>query len=255
MADSPKKNAWFKHYNNATQGHTLSVLWSNGDTEAIAMFWLILELVSRYESDVSRGEMTVSWNTIGRETNWKPSKCRRVLARISPVSKIEITEKPGGYVTFLVPNWSILQENRGAKKSLKKTENSDRGERIEERGKSIDIKKGNSREKVSDFFEILNEQNVEHTMLTNDAHAQKVENFLLSESVFGNDIPNLFRGKLKRKFVATVVSVYEDAENFRSDLNSIINESLLDEKIGSAKSNYIATRIKKKTLELYNAAG
>ena len=134
-----QKNAWFKHYNNASNGHTLSVLWSNNDTEAIALFWLILELVSRFEDESKRGFTTISWSTISRETGWKPSKCRRVLARISPVSKIEINEEQTGYVSFLVPNWLNYQENRGGKKSSKMEQNSDRGEKREERGKNKEI--------------------------------------------------------------------------------------------------------------------
>lgn len=254
MAEETKKNAWFKHYNNATQGHTLSVLWANGDTEAIAMFWLILELVSRFESTESRGEMTVSWNTIGRETNWKPTKCRRVLSRISPVSKIEITEKPDGYVSFLVPNWSKLQENRGVKKSLKKVNKSDRGERREDRGESIDIKSEEKREKVSDFFDILNSTTRDYVG-RKQQEIEAVEKFMLHENVFGEDLPALFHGKSKDNFLKTIVWVYETSEKFKSDLSAIINEKFADEKNGSSRSNYIATRIKNKTLELYNAAG
>lgn len=133
------KNAWFKHYNYASSGHTLSVLWANNDTEAVALFWLILELVSRFEDELERGKITISWSVLSRETNWKPSKCRRVLARISPVSKIEINEEREGYVSFLVPNWLELQERRGGKKEAKKEQNSDRGERREERGEMSDV--------------------------------------------------------------------------------------------------------------------
>lgn len=130
------RGGWFKHFNTASQGHTLSTLWANNDTEAIALFWLLLELVSRFEDrdseDGKRGEITISWSVLARETNWKPSKCRRVLARIAPISKIEISEKQEGYVSFLIPNWLEFQENRGQKKSKKSGKTT--GRCIEDRG-------------------------------------------------------------------------------------------------------------------------
>jgi hypothetical protein len=133
------KNSWFKHYNNASQGHTLSVLWANGDTEGIALFWLLLELISRFEDPEKRGHMTISWSVLSRETNWKQSKCRRVLARISPVANFEMNEEKDGYVSFLVHNWAKLQENRGGKREAKKEQMSDRRKKREVRSKNKEI--------------------------------------------------------------------------------------------------------------------
>jgi hypothetical protein len=110
------KNSWFKHYNNASQGQTLSVLWANSDTEAIALFWLLLEMVSRWEDESTRGEIEISWALLARETNWKPTKCKRVMTRILSVSKIEMNEKQTGNVAFLVPNWMKLQGTWGGKR-------------------------------------------------------------------------------------------------------------------------------------------
>ncbi|MCM2282016.1 MAG: hypothetical protein NDI61_09240 [Bdellovibrionaceae bacterium] len=135
-----KKNVYFKHFNTASQGHTLATLWANGDTDAIALFWLLLELVSRFEDpekgNDARGKITISWSVLAHETKWKPSKCRRVLARIVPVSEIEMTEFENGYVSFLVRNWLKFQETRGGKKEQKTVGtilSNIRGERREER--------------------------------------------------------------------------------------------------------------------------
>lgn len=116
------KNKWFKHYNSASQGATLRSLWDAGDYEAYGLFWQLLELVSRFEDHEERGKITISWSVISRETGWKPSKCVRVLSRICSVSKIEMEEKPEGNVSFLVPNWLELQENRGGKRLPKKVQ-------------------------------------------------------------------------------------------------------------------------------------
>lgn len=110
------RNKWFKHYNTASQGETLTTLWANNDTEAIALFWLLLELVSRLESDEKRGEIQISWRVIARETGWKPTKCRRVMARILAISKIGMTEEQTGNVSFLIPNWLKLQGTWGGKR-------------------------------------------------------------------------------------------------------------------------------------------
>lgn len=132
-------NPWFKHWGEASRGHTLSTLWANGDVEGIALFWLILELVCRYKKrDSDVGEITISWDVLSRETNWKPSKCRRVLARISPVSQIELSEKQTGYATFLVHNWLKYQDSRGGKRVSKKEQNHVRREKREERRENTD---------------------------------------------------------------------------------------------------------------------
>lgn len=145
---------WFKHYNDASIGHTLSNLWANNDTEAIALFWLIHELVSRFEDENSRGFVKISWSLLARDTNWKPTKCRRVLARISSVSKIEPREEIGGYVSFLIPNWLKFQENRGGKKLAKKEQNLDRGKKREVRREIPDAETSLFENKI---FEIWNQ--------------------------------------------------------------------------------------------------
>lgn len=110
---------WFKHYNTASQGHTLRSLWDDRDYEAYGLFWIMLELLSRFEDPENRGSMTIKISTISRETGWKPSKCLRVLSRIVSVSKIDMKQIREGYVSYLVPNWLELQENRGGQRLIK----------------------------------------------------------------------------------------------------------------------------------------
>lgn len=105
---------WFKHWNEASQGSTLRKLWDAGDYEAYGLCWIILEMVSKW-GDQLTGKLDTTLDIIARETGWKPSKCRRVLLRISCVSFLEMEEKQNGNVTFLVPNWLKFQETRGQK--------------------------------------------------------------------------------------------------------------------------------------------
>lgn len=108
---------WFKHYSNASEGLSLKTLWSNKDYEAIAVFWRLCELLSKHDS--KDGILITSWAFIGRETGMKPSKCRRVLARISAVSLLRYEHETDEIQEFLVPKWSEFQETRGKKKSKK----------------------------------------------------------------------------------------------------------------------------------------
>ena len=108
---------WFKHYSDASEGLSLKTLWSNKDYEAIAVFWRICELLSTHDS--KDGILTTNWSFLARETGMKPSKCRRVLARISAVSLLSFQHDTDEIQKFLVPKWSEFQETRGKKRSKK----------------------------------------------------------------------------------------------------------------------------------------
>jgi len=181
-----KKNAWFKHYNTASDGATLRTLWDNGDMEAYALFWKFHELLSRFEDEKERGKMTISWAVLSRETGWKPSKCRRVLARICSLSKIEMNEKPDGNVSFLSPNWLELQERRGGKRDPKKEQKPDRGERRDERGEITDTELAKSTPSVvsfnerlkpenQPFFEVLSNLGITNVKILNNIHLVREE--------------------------------------------------------------------------------
>ena len=125
---------WFKHYSDASEGLSLKTLWSNKDYEAIAVFWRLCELLSTHDS--RDGVLKTNFLFIARETGMKPSKCRRVLARISAVSLLRFQHDTDEIQEFLVPKWSEFQETRGKKK--------DKKNQIppgDIRSKNIDIKK------------------------------------------------------------------------------------------------------------------
>jgi hypothetical protein len=104
---------WFKHYNDASKGLTIGTLLSQGDHEAVCVFWILLELLSRFEDQNRSGFINLKLSFIGRETNMKPTKARRVLARISAVSPEWNWSFSAEECSFLVPNWLKLQGTPG----------------------------------------------------------------------------------------------------------------------------------------------
>lgn len=134
------KNAWFKHYNSAHEGHLVGNLIANQQYDAMALWWVILEFVSKFETDEERGKCTVPLSRIARAINMKPSRCERLLLQISSVSsqdlQVEIDSKPERNVSFLLRNWLELQENRGGKREAKKDQKHDRSKKEDVRCKN-----------------------------------------------------------------------------------------------------------------------
>lgn len=93
-------------------------------------------MMCRWEEKDSPGKMILNWHVIARETGWKPSKCRRVLSRISSVSKIELNEVPDGNVEFLMPKWLELQSSWGGKREARFDQDAGRSKKLEVRSKN-----------------------------------------------------------------------------------------------------------------------
>jgi hypothetical protein len=139
-----KKNKWFKHYNTASQGHLVGNLIAEKNYAAVTLWWILLELVSQCESIEQRGNARLAIARIARAVNMKPSKVERLITHIAFVShsdlECDLSEKQAGYVTFRLRNWAELQENRGGKRSSNFDQNSDRGKRVEVRGREEESK-------------------------------------------------------------------------------------------------------------------
>lgn len=131
---------WFKHYSDASDGLSLKTLWANKDYEAISVFWRLCEMLAKH--NIRDGILNTNFLMIARETGMKPSKCRRVLARISSVSLLRYEHDTDEIQPFLVPKWAEFQENRGQKKveSFAKPPGEVRREKKEERSKNIDLR-------------------------------------------------------------------------------------------------------------------
>jgi hypothetical protein len=124
---SMSKLTWFKHYNTASSGLTLRSLWDSKHYEAFALYWLVLEMVSRWESSDERGKLTVPLSVLSRETGWKQDKLVRELLRLQSDSLSIVfhdqdttnTSRKTKSVTILISKWLELQEHRGGKRFTK----------------------------------------------------------------------------------------------------------------------------------------
>jgi hypothetical protein len=96
--------------------------------------------MGRFEDVDNPGSMTVGWSVIGAEMGWKPSRCRRVLSRISSVSKLSVDEKPDGNVTFLIPKWLELQSSWGGKREARFEQDAGRSKKLEVRSKRLEVR-------------------------------------------------------------------------------------------------------------------
>lgn len=129
---------WFKHYNTASDGHLIGNLIAGKRYDAIALWWIVLEFISRFESPEQRGECTVPLARLARAVNMKQTRTEQLLTHIAFVSQSDLicemtAEKPRN-VTLRLRNWSNLQENRGGKKRAKSEQNTGRGKKEEVRG-------------------------------------------------------------------------------------------------------------------------
>ena len=122
------KNSWFKHYNTASDGCSMELLWAEQDYETIAFFWRINEWVSKFEDENNRGTCQLSLSLLRRKLGWNRSRSVRVLSKISSRFKMNCElHSDGETVLVSVPNWLELQENRGGKREAKPEQKPDRG--------------------------------------------------------------------------------------------------------------------------------
>ena len=161
------KNAWFKHYNTASTGSTIRRLWDAKKFEAIALYWLVLELISRFEKDDKRGFISINLGVLRRETNWKLDKIQRELSRLYSDSLSIVIGSSNGIaeqselnldtiVEISSGNWLELQETRGSKKSSK-DEQKVNFDPLEVRSKKREERHKNKELKESDFFDFEND--------------------------------------------------------------------------------------------------
>lgn len=134
---------WFKHYNNAHEGQLIGDLLAQKEYDAVALFYILMELISRFEDPETRGRASIPLDRIARAMNMKPSRTDRLLTRISLVSRsdliCETDEKQPRNRVFLMRNWLKFQETRGGKREAKSEQKRGRSKKIEVRSKKEDI--------------------------------------------------------------------------------------------------------------------
>lgn len=135
--------SWFKHYNTAHEGQLIGDLLVQKEYEAVALFYVLMELISRFEDPETRGRASIPVERIARAMNMKPTRIDRLLAVISVVSRSDLVcetdeEQPRNR-SFLMRNWLKYQETRGGKRSAKNEQNTGRSKKGEVRSKKEDI--------------------------------------------------------------------------------------------------------------------
>jgi hypothetical protein len=132
------KNAWFKHYNTSHDGQTMAELWAENDTEAIAFYWVVLEMISRWETPESRGVLVGNLSIFRSKLGMKSQRSYKLLVKIAQRFQLNLEWISDRSFKLSVNNWLELQENRGGKRSAKKEQNP-----TEERREKKDIRRKN----------------------------------------------------------------------------------------------------------------
>lgn len=144
------KNTWFKHYNEAHEGHLIGNLIASKQYEAALLWWVLLELVSRFEDENNRGTCTIPLARIARSMNMTQPRVEGLLDQLtlnSPSSHdCTISTSKPRLVSISIRKWLELQENRGGKNQAKNDQNTDRSKRLEVRIKNKEVVDGKSAE-------------------------------------------------------------------------------------------------------------
>ena len=139
--------SWFKHYNSAHEGQLIGDLLVQKEYEAVALFYVLMELISRFEDPETRGRASIPVERIARAMNMKPTRIDRLLACISSVSRsdliCETDEKQPRNRVFLMRNWMKYQETRGGKREAKIVQSAGRSKKREERSKKEEVRSKN----------------------------------------------------------------------------------------------------------------
>jgi hypothetical protein len=146
---------WFKHYNTASDGHSMQQLISEKDYETIAIYWWILEQLSKFEDreDVeSSGKITLKFSYFKMKLGQNRQRITKVLLKIAETFKIEVSINLDESVTVFVPKWLELQESRGGKREAK-IQQSFSKDGTDLRDKSKEIKNKELRDKNKDHFD------------------------------------------------------------------------------------------------------
>jgi hypothetical protein len=114
-----KNDTWFKHYNTAHEG--LSILNCLGDKEVelIAYYYIVLELVSKYEAEENRGNLEISLTAFCRILHMNRRKLVKTLPKLQRYFGVCFEYVSDKFVRLSIPNWLKYQERRGGKREAK----------------------------------------------------------------------------------------------------------------------------------------
>lgn len=114
---------WFKHYNNAHEGHSIQSLLAVKNYEAIVAYWIICELISKFSKPGNPGKMTIPMKLLARKLNMSCPKVERILGQLSsnlsPTFIHELDTSQEQVVSIFLSNWSELQTSWGGKRGAR----------------------------------------------------------------------------------------------------------------------------------------
>jgi len=140
MSKTKNNNKWFKHWNSAHQGQTISQLWAERDgPEVIAFYWTVLELVSQFEDLNNRGNWDGNLSIFKSKLGMNRNRSYKLLCKICVTFETKITWKSQESFQLFIPNWLELQETRGGKREPKLDQKPDRRKKKEVRSKILSL--------------------------------------------------------------------------------------------------------------------
>lgn len=157
---------WFKHFANASEGASIRSLIDSRHLDTIAIYWMILECLCRFEDNKKPGSMLIAWATLCRVTGCRRPALRSHCARIASVSLMQYEDVTDMLVRVDIPKWLELQSQYARSqrhpKGISPVE--DRREKKEEREKEIArVDKNQIREAIEEWGKTL-----KHYKLTRD---------------------------------------------------------------------------------------
>jgi hypothetical protein len=170
--------SWFKHYNLAHEGQTIAQLWAENDTECIAFYWTVLEMISRWEDPENRGTWTGNLSIFRSKLGMKKQRSYRNLTKISDRFCLALSWISDESFQLSVPKWLELQENRGGKNLAKNEQNPDRGKRLEVRiSKTHKRTVAKKSEELPELAKIWNENcgALRKVLVPNSSRQKKIE--------------------------------------------------------------------------------
>ena len=93
---------WFKHYNEASDGHSFQQLISEKDYESLFVYWWLLEQISKFEDrniEESLGKITLKFSYFKMKLGQNRQRITKVLQKIARTFDLEVTENLDETVT------------------------------------------------------------------------------------------------------------------------------------------------------------
>lgn len=247
---------FFKHFVDAQRGKALRGVRRSLGMAGIGMYWSLVEICAEKLDKKADEEFTkehcvfeFDLGVLSECLGVKPARVQVILNSFSEHSLLRASSD--NFIIKIEMPKLLESLDRDAKRA--RTERATAAPKI--KSKKEDQEQDLNIRNEKNIFNILDKTELQHVLLSRASEIQQVTEILKNEHVFADRFPTIVKNNTQA-FCAAVLKAYNfEINDFKTDINSIINEKFTDEKSGAAKADYIAARIRNKALELYNAAG